>query len=144
MNELTILILLASSSIILIILWIISFQQLCVTSKYDRERGIRTCYHTLFCFCGITLNGLIYLSLLFQYYHFFSKVNLSQITTVFEAFVMIFGFHLFRIFQLAIIDQLYLSLNMYPAQWIKKSFIILQIVFIIIVLLCYTLQFVFE
>eukprot|EP01084_Bolivina_argentea_P068380 124473_1 len=128
--------------VLIFILWIISFQQLCITSKFNRKRGIRACFHSLFSICGILLNTLTYLSLLHPNYQVFPKVYLSELTSVLEGFLMIFGFCLFHTFQLSIINQLYLSVNMYPAKWIKKLFKISPIIFIIIVINCYGLQFV--
>eukprot|EP01084_Bolivina_argentea_P258291 435409_1 len=133
-------ILLMSSDIILLILWIINVQQLCITNRHNRKRGRTACSIVLFSFGGIMLNTLTYLSTLYPNYQFIFK--LSIITVVIEGITMIFGFHLFCILILSLIQQLYMSINKDPPQWIKKSFIISSVIVSITVLLCYSLYFV--
>eukprot|EP00483_Globobulimina_turgida_P011385 UN11407 len=60
-------------------------------------------------------------------------------TFTIEAVTMIVGFHLFHIFQISIINDMYIPVNIRSPKWIKYILNIIEFVFICLVLIFYML-----
>eukprot|EP01084_Bolivina_argentea_P120741 214066_1 len=133
--------LLGFSSFILIVLWIICVQQLCITKIRDKQRLRRSTQITFFCTMSIMLNTLEYLSFIYPTTTIHGMIPLKSATSLFEAFVIMTGYHIFRIFNLSIIDRLYETINAKRSKWIGTFFTLLEIFIIVMVFICYSAQF---
>eukprot|EP01084_Bolivina_argentea_P087351 157757_1 len=138
-------ILLLSISIgILLIIWILELNQLCLTQASDAHR-IRVIFLALlWTTLSIISNGLIYSSAIYPDVVLKSiDVKLSDVSVVFESLYMMIGFHIFRLFHLFMIDQLYSSTNQMPPKVYQYLFNILEFIVIIMVSICYSFVFIF-
>eukprot|EP01084_Bolivina_argentea_P131382 231906_1 len=71
------------------------------------------------------------------------NLELSIITIIFEAIYMVTGFHVFRVFHFAIINQLYASTNTNSPKIYTYLFNTLECIVVIAVIVCYSCVFIF-
>eukprot|EP01084_Bolivina_argentea_P205316 350769_1 len=132
-------ILLGVTTCILITFFIISIQQICITKMNEKQRLRRAFRTAFFNISSIMLNTLQYLSYLNPHCILLPRthLNIQKARDIFEAFLIITGFHIFRIFSLSIIDRLYAPINRKRPKWIQLFYIFLEIFIIIMVLIFY-------
>eukprot|EP01084_Bolivina_argentea_P047140 86842_1 len=127
------------STSILFIFFIIILQQTCVTLVANTTRCHRVAKITLLTFFALLLNISYWFAYMYPDYKLFFGMHLSTMSILYEGIVIIFGWHMYRIFGISVIDKIYAPFNMYPPLWVYRYFKIRQLFIIIIVIFCYSL-----
>ena len=138
------LLLLCISSIIFIILWIYTLQQFCSATVKSVQRARKLWLLLLLSTFSILLNSSIYLSCIFPNFIIFATYNLWILTDILEVIVLMLGFYLYGEFQIGIIHDMYIPINMKPPAWIKNVFDIIKSIYFITVLAFYSFVYVFD
>ena len=139
--------LLITTSIILFLIWILALQQYCVSNFYNKPRLKRILSALLYTTLCLILNILIYLSKLYpnpKSYAQSGGVSLELIECVLEAMFIMIGFHIFRMFHMWTITQLYTPINMPIPKWFNYFFNSLMASVIIMIFICYPLMILFN
>merc|ERR1712228_667734 len=93
---------------------------------------------------GLLLNTFYYLSTIYPHFSFiFDGLQLPIFTFIFEAIVTIIGFHIFCLFHMSFIDQLYEATNNQTPTCIKRIFKALQVFVFTMAIICYSFVFIF-
>ena len=131
------------TSLILLIIWTISIQQFCVTNLTQKYRINRTFIIAFFCTCCIMLNTLRYLSVIYPNVIIAFNLNCVAASDIFEALIIVTGFHIFKIFNLTTIDRLYAPINQQRPKWIDFTYLGIEIFVIAMVLVCYIMEYIY-
>ena len=128
------------SSCILVTMWILIMQQLCNAKLYERTRLYRISLLCILSTFAVLNNGLLYLWSLYPHYLIVMfNIGLWVITYIIEGIAVIIGYHTFCVFQMTIIKNMYVPLNMSPPKWIKNAMAVIEFAYIAAAFICYAL-----
>eukprot|EP01084_Bolivina_argentea_P286138 490813_1 len=140
MNNVT---LMYATAAILSIIWVISLQQLCVTSMHDKGRIKITFLCLIFVTISFISITLVYLTTLYPNFKIFT-MHLATISDILEAIWAMTGFHIFRLFHLFMARNLYSSINRTVPPIFKYTFMVMESIIFIMVPICYSFVYVFN
>eukprot|EP01084_Bolivina_argentea_P281761 482169_1 len=137
-------ILLFSFDFILMLLWICTLQQLCITKVANSKRLCNTVLISCFATFAMIYSTLGYLSKMYPNYIIFHNpyITVTTMTHISNAFIMVFGFHIFRAFALAVIHKIYISINMKNSKLMRITFNLMEVCLIIVLIICYMFAYV--
>eukprot|EP01084_Bolivina_argentea_P068419 124544_1 len=130
----------SSTEGILLILFIISIHQVCITNHFrdeDKPRLRRILLIILNIILFLMLNALVYLSAISPRTILFLSVNIHALYIIIESFTAIISFHTFRLMVMFIINIVYTSSNIRAPKSFTYFIDVLEILFIISVILCH-------
>eukprot|EP01084_Bolivina_argentea_P179703 310509_1 len=120
-------ILLTTTSTLILVLFIVILQQTCVLNVKNLHKWQRFAFVTFYTFLNLTQNILKYLCYLYPHFLVFGDINILALERIYEFIIVMYGFGLFRQFELWLVHLIYTSVNMYPPKWIKRYLIFRQI-----------------
>eukprot|EP01084_Bolivina_argentea_P062479 114260_1 len=137
--------LLLVSSTILLILWLLAIQQLCITKLNDKKRLKRVIWVLVFGTLCVILNSLVYSSSIYLNFTWVGPAhkiwNLSMLFHVVELLTVLTGFHIGQMVLSSMIDNIY-SHILTPPKWKKLLLYAVEFFIIIAILIGYTFSFI--
>ena len=126
------------SSIALIVLWIVSMQQFCISDFEDKQQLKRMLFVIMFIVFAIVLNILLYSRVICGAWNDL-KSNITVIQYVCEALFCIYAFHALRMYNMWSLQRRYSPTNTKVPSHYIACFDMLELINLIVANLCYAL-----
>eukprot|EP01084_Bolivina_argentea_P064751 118040_1 len=131
---------LVSTTILLCILLVITLQQICTTMISDKTRLIRLMSILYLTIAEFGLNELWWLAYLYPDQKLFFGSDLSTVAIIYEAIIIVWGFHMYRKMEIWIIQKVHFAINIPMPAWVECYFMLRQIFVYLSAMIFYILK----